>query len=240
MRSKLILLGAAALLVAVPGFGPAQADPAQDGLECIKLGPDGDPRKLMNLCGAALGSSLVSDKVKGKVHGSRGGAYQQRGQHDLAIKDFDDALREDSNNADARMRRGISFNATQQYDKAIKDFDTVIRNNPRNVRAHVERGRAFAGLGKLDEAVVNYNQAIEVDPDNAWAYYYRAYAYNGLGAQKEAVQDFDRAVKLGGQPVTRDLQIYLKSKGKYRGAIDGVYGRGSRAAVSACVKDPKC
>ena len=46
--------------------------------------------------------------------------------------------------------------------------------------------------------------------------------------------------KVGGEARAKGWQKYLKGKGHYAGAIDGIYGPGTRRGLMACARDPAC
>jgi len=60
----------------------------------------------------------------------------------------------------------------------------------------------------------------------------RAAAYCALGEVEASVEDRLRLLELG-RFSARELQEFLKDRGFYEAAIDGIFGRGSRAALRA-------
>ena len=54
---------------------------------------------------------------------SRGIAYRKKKQYDLAIKDYDQAIRLNPNDSAAFNNRGIAYKKKKQYDRAIEDYD---------------------------------------------------------------------------------------------------------------------
>ena len=125
--------------------GAAQTQPSQGAVPCIDMGSEINPDQVIGACSAALNSARYSEKVQGRVFHRRGNAYQQKGQHDLAIKDYNDALRYRTDLFEVRVDRGNSLVVVAKYDEAIQDFDTVIKDHPDHARAHVGRGNANAG-----------------------------------------------------------------------------------------------
>ena len=70
------------------------------------------------------------------------GSLLRAEQYRVAILDFDQAVRLDSNNTDAYLRRGIIKYDLSEYLAAMSDFDTVIRINPDYAVAYYYRGLA--------------------------------------------------------------------------------------------------
>ena len=54
---------------------------------------------------------------------ARGTVFQDMGNHQLAIKDFNEALKHDPDLSQAYYRNGISKFHSKRYKDAIKDFE---------------------------------------------------------------------------------------------------------------------
>ncbi len=94
---------------------------------------------------------------------NRGLSYQENGDHDRAIADFDEAIRLRPQ-ASFLTNRGDSYNAKRDYDRAISDYDRAIKLNPGFVRAYNNRGAAWRGKGDNGRAIADYEQALRIDP----------------------------------------------------------------------------
>ena len=57
-------------------------------------------------------------------------AYDEKGQYDRAIQDFDQANKLNPNNTNAINARGKAYNAKGQHDRAIQDYDQAIKLDP--------------------------------------------------------------------------------------------------------------
>ncbi len=240
MRGPTALVYASMIVVPVWLAGPAGAGPLEDARACNQMSPAVEAARMIELCSSALSSALISEKVRTNAFKSRGDAYRTMGQNDLAIRDYDDALRADPNYYDAYYGRGLAHLAAEDHERSVRDFDQVIRINDKNPDAYVDRGQAYAGLGQHPRAIQDYDSAIRLDPNHANAFYHRAMARNRLGDQEAAIQDFEQAMERGGRPMVERVQTYLKDRGKYRLRVDGKVGPGTRKALRECVADPDC
>jgi serine/threonine-protein kinase len=72
--------------------------------------------------------------------------YYKLGQYDNAVKNFDEALRQDPKLTDAFYSRGNAHFAQKQYQAAIKDYDEVIKQTPKSAKAYYHRGEACTSL----------------------------------------------------------------------------------------------
>src|SRR5262249_7687934 len=112
---------------------------------------------------AACTRAIESGKFKGRklatLYVNRGAELTNKGQHERAIADFDQAIRFDPNYTFAYNGRGPASRAKGDNDRAIADFDQVIRLDPKLAFAHNNRGNAYRGKGDNDRAIADYDQA---------------------------------------------------------------------------------
>ena len=142
--------------------------------------------------------------------------------------------------APAYYNRGNAYSDLGQHQRAIADYDQALRLDSGYVDAYYNRGVAYRKLGQHQRAIADYDQALRLDPGNADAYHNRGVAYEDLGQLDQAVRDWERAIDIQGTSRIRWWQEWTRKKGHYRGAIDGIYGPGTRAALMVCARDPEC
>jgi protein O-mannosyl-transferase len=127
----------------------------------------------------------------------RGNSYSSLGQYNLAIEDYNDAIRLNPDLSDAYYRRGSAYSALGQYQIAIADFNEYIRREPEDARAYYGRGNAFSEIKQNRTAIEDYNEAIRFKPDFAEAYFNRGNAYVREPGQYElAIKDYNEAIRL--------------------------------------------
>jgi hypothetical protein len=98
-------------------------------------------------------------------HVGRGIAYAKKNQNELAIADFDAALKLKPDDVDARFRRGGTRLQLKQYDAAIEDFGEVVKADPMNAMAFRLRGFAYNTLGNDKAAGSDYDKACALNKD---------------------------------------------------------------------------
>jgi tetratricopeptide (TPR) repeat protein len=123
--------------------------------------------------------------------------YEQRGQLDMAEKDYTRVIQIDKHYKDAYYNRGLAYLKTKKYDQAVKDFSEVIRLEPSAADAYCNRGNANLHLGKIDLALQDYDTAIQAKPDDGDLYYNRALVYLAKGEKSKAMEDFKKAADRG-------------------------------------------
>ncbi|WP_348638284.1 tetratricopeptide repeat protein [Bradyrhizobium sp. ISRA463] len=87
------------------------------------------------------------------IYNLRGSAYYDKGEYDIAIADFNDALRMGPPSGIIFHNRGNAWRAKGDYARAIADYDTAIKAGPksafsyqsRHLQAGARRSRRRAG-----------------------------------------------------------------------------------------------
>jgi len=83
-----------------------------------------------------------------------------------AIADYDQAIEDDPNNAEAYYARGFAqLSHGDAMAKAISDFTKAIELKPDYARAYMMRGRAYEALGRREEAEADHAKALELNPE---------------------------------------------------------------------------
>ena len=90
-------------------------------------------------------------------------------EFDMAIRDYDEAIRLEPNSAIAFYGRGNVWCYKNEYDKAIKDYDEAIRLEPKYAIAFLSRGNVWNDRKEYDKAIKEYDEAIRLDPNLALA-----------------------------------------------------------------------
>jgi tetratricopeptide (TPR) repeat protein len=154
----------------------------------------------------------------------RGIMFASRGEFEMAIADFDEAIRINPNMSAAYALRAralyasvsriigigenfsgvVSFTTGGQttseqrriYERAVADFTQAIRLDPNNAKIYNERGGVYDNMGDFDRAFTDFTQAIRLDPNYAIAYSNRALVYVHMGDLDRAIADYNQAIRL--------------------------------------------
>ena len=168
--------------------------------------------------------SAVTEKTMPQTAGTfldRGMLFASRGDYDLAIEDFTEAIKLDPNNVTAYKFRGLSYFYKKDYDRAIAEYNQAIKLDPNNAEAYGLRGEAYFCKKDYDRAIADYTQAIKLAPNLKDIYTTRSNAYIEKGDYDRAIADSNQAIKLDPNSkeayASRGLAFY--SKGDYDKAI---------------------
>jgi tetratricopeptide (TPR) repeat protein len=155
----------------------------------------------------------------------RGILFAIRGDWELAIADFTEAIKLDTTLAAAWAFRGraliasVSFileieedfsdfvviavdakNITAEqkagYNKAIADYTQAINLNPNFAPAYRDRGIAYSYSGDYDKALADFNQALRLNPNDPTVYRERGNIYGFQGDDTRALADYNRSINV--------------------------------------------
>lgn len=123
-------------------------------------------------------------------------SWYSKGDHDRAIKDYDEAIRLDPRYAVAFNFRGLAWNAKGDFDKAISDYSEAVRLDPGYADAFNNRGVAWYYKKEYDRALRDFDEAIRLNPNLRIAYWGRGLTWYAKREYDWAIEDFTRAIEL--------------------------------------------
>jgi len=94
----------------------------------------------------------------------RAHAYEELGQYDHALADYDRLIGYRPDKSDLYISRGFSHEALGQYDKAAADYDRAATLDAKSVVALFDRGFAHMRLGSGDAATADFKAAMAARP----------------------------------------------------------------------------
>ena len=126
----------------------------------------------------------------------RGMIWHDKGELDIAIGDYTDAIRLNPQYDWAYNNRGNAFTDKGEYDRAISDHTEAIRLNHQFAMAFNNRGVAHESKGDLDRAIDDYSEAIRLDGQFALAYRNRGDVHRKRDDYAAAIADYTEAIRL--------------------------------------------
>lgn len=147
-------------------------------------------------CSRLLARGNLSRTNRSTVHSNRGAAYLNLGDHDLAMRDLNEAVHLDARSGTALYNRGATLFLKGEYERAITDLTRAIRLEPAHAKSHLYRGRALLALDRQAEAIKDFTMGLTLEPDSANLLRYRGRGFQATGDYNSALADYDRAVRL--------------------------------------------
>jgi len=150
----------------------------------------------------------------------RGILFASRGDYEIAIEEFTEALKQQPNNGAIYAHRGNAYQKKGGLDEAIEDYNQAIKLVPNDAKTYNNRCHAYSikgivekfikmlentnedeltqnqGNAYLDKAIADCNQAIRLVPNYAEAYVNRGDVYKDKGNRDKAIADYNQAIKL--------------------------------------------
>src|SRR5688572_15518516 len=120
---------------------------------CDRALEEDDNDKAVELCSRALRSEHLSDYDRAIGHIARGVAYDNRGQHDRAIRDYDEAIRLNPREPLHLSNRGRTNRLKGDYGAAIRDYNRAIELSPQDADIYLGRGLAYHYSKEYERAI---------------------------------------------------------------------------------------
>ena len=135
-----------------------------------------------------LTAMIRSDSKNTSLYSGRADVWEHLGELDIAIADYNEAIRLSPDDGAAYGNRGSAWRAKGEYDKAIADYNEAVRLDPKYVTAYHNRGSALDRKGAYDKAIEDYNEAIRIDPKFVHAYKNRGLTWRHKGEYDKAIE----------------------------------------------------
>jgi tetratricopeptide (TPR) repeat protein len=164
-----------------------------DRRDCAGENP---PDAKIAACTRLIEDQATQPSARAMAYRNRGNSYGNKGLHELATLDFDEALKIEPQDRQALGGRAQSYARRGQYDRGIADFNEVLRLNPRGDRAYNERGLLHLRTGDLDSAYADFESALRLNPQLVHAHNNRALVLARRGRLDEAIAGYTEALRI--------------------------------------------
>ncbi|MCB9893311.1 MAG: tetratricopeptide repeat protein [Planctomycetes bacterium] len=135
---------------------------------------------------------------RAQMYQNRGVAWQDAGNTDRALLDFDQCIKLLPDEPAFYENRGLIYVDKQLFDVAFRDFDRALELDPKNARGYVNRAWTARLMGDLEQSVRDYSQALRLKPEYAQARIGRGYTWLAWKREEMATTDFQAATKIEG------------------------------------------
>jgi tetratricopeptide (TPR) repeat protein len=158
---------------------------------------------------------VIDDAIKAafrndpELHYLRGLLNFQRGNHKLAIDDYDKSLTIDANWSayQVYLNRGLANDGFGKPDLAVQDFAKAIKADPNNAGGYIARGNVLYNLAKYREAVDDFLKAEVLNPDNSVITYNIGMSYYRGDDKVSACKYFQKSCTQGNSNACRMVVV---------------------------------
>lgn len=147
-------------------------------------------------------SSILSRRPHPDVYAERARIHHQRGDHDRALTDMNEALRFRPNAAALLCGRALIHKARNQHADAVEDlrraeqqFQVQTLSREDRFSLYALLGQCLARIGRHEEAVRAFTTALEARPDSLSGLVERGRSFLELHATGPAMKDFSAVVE---------------------------------------------
>jgi tetratricopeptide (TPR) repeat protein len=194
LRSSALIPGFPALLIGLVIWSAGAAAATEEDRRSCAAERNADAK--IAACTRVIDDQGTATAVRTMAYHDRATAYANKGLQELAIADFDEAIKIDPKNVTALEGRGKANLARGQYDRAIVDFSELLRIAPVNDRALNERGMAQLNKGDLTLALSDFERAIAINPNNVTARNNHAVVLGKQGKSDLAITEYGEALQI--------------------------------------------
>jgi len=142
------------------------------------------------------------------AHARMGLAYAAEGRPDLAVPEFQEALRIDPESSSVHLRLGIALARLGRMAEAVDHFRAELRVRPQLQEGHYDLALALHKTGQLPEAIAEYKAALALEPDDTSCHDNLGLALLQQGNFDEAIQHFGEELRLN--PALKQASINLQ------------------------------
>jgi tetratricopeptide (TPR) repeat protein len=138
----------------------------------------------------------LQSKKDPSTYNNRGNLYQTLKQYELALEDYETALKINKNFTDAYFNQGNCYKDLNQPAKAIDCYHKAVLSNPKYYTAYTNMGLCYQNLQEFNQALECFNKAIEIEPTYFGAYNNKGFCLHVLMRLDESIEAFKKATEL--------------------------------------------
>jgi tetratricopeptide (TPR) repeat protein len=126
----------------------------------------------------------------------RAAVLDDKGEHDLAIVEYDQVLAVKADSATALNGRGWAYAQKGDLDHALADSDRAVALDAKDPNYLHTRAWIYTRKGQLDLALADFETALGLDGELPGAYADRGYLYELKGDRDKALADYRTSLSL--------------------------------------------
>ena len=135
-----------------------------------RRGPEVDDSMKENLRRAELHlGQAVKDKPTPEAHHALGKVFLAQGRFDDAIKEFDESLNGNRNNAQVYNDLGVAWLQKGDFNKGLENFNKALQLDNNLNEALFNRALSYEKQARLEDAGADWREYLKRDSSSPWA-----------------------------------------------------------------------
>jgi Tfp pilus assembly protein PilF len=159
---------------------------------------------------AGRGKIITDNQQSAQDHFLLATTYKSLGKTELAIREYQTALKFDPRFADAYNNLGIIYGQLGKPTLALEQFQKAIYAQSDFAKALFNLGIVYQQLDSLDQAEVSYFKALQIDPQYETAHLNLGKVYFRKGMKEKAREEWKRVLEIN--PNNNDARQCLQLK----------------------------
>lgn len=125
----------------------------------------------------------------------RGNEFVKDRQFESAVKEYNEALKIDSKNAEVHLLQGLTFAQMHKLDKAVEHTKKATQLNPGYVTFY-QLGLIYATKYDVEKALESFDRSLKYSPESYEAMYQKGLVYMTQKKYDQAIQSFEKVTEL--------------------------------------------
>jgi tetratricopeptide (TPR) repeat protein len=111
----------------------------------------------------------VKDKPTAEAHHALGKVFLAQGRFDEAIKEFDEALKANQNNAQIYNDLGVAWLEKGDFNRSLENFNKALQLDPHLNEALFNRALTYEKQSRSEAAKADWSEYLKRDSSSPWA-----------------------------------------------------------------------
>ena len=138
---------------------------------------------------------------------NRANIYQQMKQFDLAMDDYDAAIKLNPRFLEGHYNKANCFKETNQYHEAIVWYKKTLKINPKYFHAWNNMGLCCQSIQDFEGALAACQEAVKIEPNNYVIYNNMGFTLHVLMRLDESIAAFKKSIELNPEQTDSKFNI---------------------------------
>jgi len=157
--------------------------------------------------GLGFFNAALNIKKDPAIYNNRGNIYQKLKQFELALDDYDAAIKLNPRFLEAHYNKGNCYKELNQHQKAIEWYKKTLKINPKYFHAWNNMGLCCQAVQDFEGSLAACQEAIKIEPDNYIIYNNMGFTLHTLMRLDEAIASFKKSIELNPEQTDSKFNI---------------------------------